>query len=413
MPNTASRRRKGGPVRPVVHHELVDPVARLQSDPRTQQVGRDPAVRRMLRKREAELLAALGPDETVQHVLVTMGSVPGLGVITTSRLLLLSYVPLHEARAALAPYRVHVQKKGFVGTKVDVIDDCGTTLRLHLLDSKDLDALQRTATGGPGAPGSSPPPPDTTHHDSPETPPPPTWAAGARRSDTRRGGDESWQWHRPVQMWQDAEQLAADHMTYLGFQGVIGTMSGSDGGLDVVAEGAAAQVKFHTDPTGSPDIQRLRGAANPFSRRLFYATAYSPAALMAANQLGIATFQYTHAGLVVPVNDPARDATTSTDAPSPERTAWGSLTFESRQNRATRWALQIQDATKTPISDRKRKGARQLIEREQALQHMLRGLEILTDTDNPLYKRGRRERTLAEAEKQLKLAAKTLRINLT
>ena len=55
---------------------------------------------------------------------------------------------------------------------------------------------------------------------------------------------------------------------------------------------------------------------------------------------------------------------------------------------------EIEAATKVPISDRKRRGAKQLVERQRALELMLHGLEQLRDSDNPLYKKRRKERTV-------------------
>lgn len=95
-----------------------------------------------------------------------------------------------------------------------------------------------------------------------------------------------WRWSRPVLTWQDAEQMAADHMRHIRFTGVTVSPSGRDGGLDVVSHAGAAQVKFHVAPTGGPELQKLRGAADPFAARLFYATAFTPAAFAAGDALG-------------------------------------------------------------------------------------------------------------------------------
>ncbi|SNR97799.1 hypothetical protein [Blastococcus mobilis] len=123
-------------------------------------------------------------------------------------------------------------------------------------------------------------------------------------------------------------------------------------------------------------------------------------------------FQFTPEGLVVAVNAFARQVAPSVPAPE-QRGFFGTLTFESRQNRAVRWAQEIQDATQVPISNRQRKGARQLAARQQALQLMLRGLEQLKDSDNPLYKQRRKERTLAEAERTLNDAARLVGLLLS
>lgn len=110
--------------------------------------------------------------------------------------------------------------------------------------------------------------------------------------------------------WQAAEELAAGHMRSLGFLDAQLTRSGSDGGIDVVATGAAAQVKFLSRPVGSPDVQRLRGAAFKIDNLLFYSSSgYSPAAIIAADDIGIALFSYTVEGDLVSVNECAEALT--------------------------------------------------------------------------------------------------------
>jgi len=84
------------------------------------------------------------------------------------------------------------------------------------------------------------------------------------------------------------------------------------------------------------------------------------------------------------------------------------LTRQGRQERAIGWSQQIQDAAQIPISNRKRKGAKQVAERQEALQLVVIGLAQLEDSDNPLYKKARKARTLTAAEKTLKKAAALL-----
>jgi len=71
-------------------------------------------------------------------------------------------------------------------------------------------------------------------------------------------------------------------MRHMRFDGVTITPAGRDSGLDVIARTGAAQVKFHLAPTGAPEVQNLRGAADGFATRLFYATGYTPPAITAA-----------------------------------------------------------------------------------------------------------------------------------
>lgn len=195
------------------------------------------------------------------------------------------------------------------------------------------------------------------------------------------------------------------------FSEVLVTPAGRDGGLDVVAPSVGAQVKYMAMPTGSPDIQRLAGAAL-FTHKLFYATGYSTSALTQADVLAVALFQYDNDGNVAPVNAAARNLGNRTPDPVPKRNVFGQLDFEGRQIRVMRWAQQIQTASETPISNRKRKGAKQLAEKEQALRFMVFALGLLEDSNNPLYKRRCKERTLEEAEKSLKQSAKFVRVNL-
>lgn len=108
--------------------------------------------------------------------------------------------------------------------------------------------------------------------------------------------------------WRAAEHLAAEHMKALGFSDAAITKSGADGGVDVAGTDAVAQVKFHAKPVGSPDIQRLRGAAHGITHALFYAASgYSMAATAAATSTGIALFTYNADGSVDPANDVARE----------------------------------------------------------------------------------------------------------
>src|SRR5690606_34906785 len=69
-----------------------------------------------------------------------------------------------------------------------------------------------------------------------------------------------------------AEHNAAAHMRALGYEDARATKRGADGGIDVMASGAVAQVKMHMKPVGAPDLQRLYGARGVHHHRkmLFY-----------------------------------------------------------------------------------------------------------------------------------------------
>lgn len=109
--------------------------------------------------------------------------------------------------------------------------------------------------------------------------------------------------------WRDGEQLAQWHMrTRLGFADALVTPPGVDAGIDVVATGAAAQVKHYADkPVGAPEVQQARGAAYSVESLLFYAlSGYTDTALKAAANSGVCLFKYTIYGDVTAVNVEAK-----------------------------------------------------------------------------------------------------------
>lgn len=91
--------------------------------------------------------------------------------------------------------------------------------------------------------------------------------------------------------WHAAELAAVEHMRALGFVDAQPTASGADGGIDAQSSEAAAQVKFHANPIGRPEIQRLRGAAHEYRLSLFYSTGgYTNEAVAYANEAGVSLF---------------------------------------------------------------------------------------------------------------------------
>src|SRR5687767_13674031 len=121
--------------------------------------------------------------------------------------------------------------------------------------------------------------------------------------------------------WQMAEELAAAHMRSIGFPDARRTRDGADGGIDVTATSAVAQVKYQTAPVGGPAIQRLRGAAHRVKHAIFYASnGYTAAALATANETDVALFTYTETNKVTPANDTARRMTAPENGDS--RLAW-------------------------------------------------------------------------------------------
>lgn len=116
---------------------------------------------------------------------------------------------------------------------------------------------------------------------------------------------------RVVRTPEDAENLAARYMRWLGLPDAYVSPRGADGGIDVHSSRAIAQVKFRSNVTGRPDLQRLfgaRGHANHLDLFFFTYVGYTRQALQYANQVGMLLFEYDVTGTVDPVNDTAHRA---------------------------------------------------------------------------------------------------------
>lgn len=135
-------------------------------------------------------------------------------------------------------------------------------------------------------------------------------------------------------LWQEAEHAAARFMRAIGFRDAALTNPGADRGLDVVASGAAAQVKALATPVGRPDVQRLRGASFNVPTVLFFSlNGYTPAAIEYADQVRIALFTFGPGLVPSPVNDFARHlALLATPAAGPNTPT--SMAFAPRLRRA-------------------------------------------------------------------------------
>lgn len=110
-----------------------------------------------------------------------------------------------------------------------------------------------------------------------------------------------------ITTWGEAEEFAASHMRALGFEDADTTTSGADGGLDVRATRAVAQVKhFAESAVGSPAVQQLAGAVSKHQVGIFYAlSGFTKAAVQEADLRGLALFVYSVTGDVYPVNGAA------------------------------------------------------------------------------------------------------------
>jgi hypothetical protein len=99
-----------------------------------------------------------------------------------------------------------------------------------------------------------------------------------------------------------------------GFPDAKATTGGADGGIDVRAKYALAQVKFRGSKAGRPEIQNLVGAASGENKALkfFDYKGYSPQAVEYADRMGVGLYVYDQAGAVRPVNAVGRRLTATT-----------------------------------------------------------------------------------------------------
>lgn len=99
-----------------------------------------------------------------------------------------------------------------------------------------------------------------------------------------------------VANWQDAERSAALWMRTNGHPDARLTPAGPDGGVDVVASRALAQVKFTGSPVGPRFVEQLAGTALRAQYRgrtalFFSAAGYTAPALRAGQELGVQLYQ--------------------------------------------------------------------------------------------------------------------------
>lgn len=108
-----------------------------------------------------------------------------------------------------------------------------------------------------------------------------------------------------VARWEDAELNAARWLRHWGYHDAHASPGGSDGGIDVVATHAAAQVKFQASQAGRPDVQRLVGAVGRASTAdlfFFCGSSFTAQAISYADANHVALFTYDITGAVQPAN---------------------------------------------------------------------------------------------------------------
>lgn len=127
-----------------------------------------------------------------------------------------------------------------------------------------------------------------------------------------------------IASFEAAEYAAALHMHALGFLDARVTNRGPDGGIDVIASGAVAQVKWHINPVGRPDVQRLYGArGNRHNLRMLFFAAidYTASAVAYADEVGIALFIMPSDGTLVAKNGAAHQLISAAPSGQPANVA--------------------------------------------------------------------------------------------
>jgi hypothetical protein len=112
---------------------------------------------------------------------------------------------------------------------------------------------------------------------------------------------------RPVRHWADAEEAAAAWMEWFGFGPAQVCGGPGDGGVDVRAPGAVAQVKDYGSPIAAGPVRELAGVASVDGvQPLFFArSGYTKDAVEFGDRAGIALFQFDLQGSVTASNSVA------------------------------------------------------------------------------------------------------------
>jgi hypothetical protein len=124
--------------------------------------------------------------------------------------------------------------------------------------------------------------------------PPAQDSAVRRRKETLEKGGSA----RPAEDADDFEQVCAEFMRSAGFSDAKKTPMGPDGGVDVVANGAVGQAKFHgSQKVTGESIRALHGSRDQLGRdrvAMFFAygPGYTDDALKAARDLRVYCYKY-------------------------------------------------------------------------------------------------------------------------
>jgi hypothetical protein len=148
---------------------------------------------------------------------------------------------------------------------------------------------------------------------------------------------------------REAEFFCAEWLQAAGFTDAAATRATGDGGIDVSADGAVAQVKRQVSKVGRPDLNRFVGATvhldGGVARFFFSSGGYTPDALKyASGMASVYLFTFDDTGLVVPANTTAEAFATEA----------GVLDERARQEMIRRAELAARGTTKTRSTYRRR-----------------------------------------------------------
>ncbi|MFE2560229.1 restriction endonuclease [Streptomyces sp. NPDC059352] len=158
---------------------------------------------------------------------------------------------------------------------------------------------------------------------------------------------------RSIRTWQDAELAAVDHMHGLGFTDAQTTGAGADGGIDVIARDAIAQVKHYSQPVGVGPVRELRGVADSHHHLLFYASGgYTAKAREFADKRGVALFSLMELGHITPLNAAAARLSARLSARPASTAGWSRTApwrVQTSDSRASRRAAELEAQRQTVL----------------------------------------------------------------
>ncbi|MFI6935718.1 restriction endonuclease [Streptomyces sp. NPDC050287] len=283
-------------------------VSSLRSDPRTSAAVRGSGW--VSNSPQAEqLLTQLGPGERVELLFTTLRF---HGALTRRRLLLWRGTFKVEHMELCRPLTVLARGSQSRFGETVVLDGPEGAVELKALSAAVARALVAARRQGDGSAPAAPP--NLAQGDRSASGTLGAHRAGAGRASTPPhaeegdGSQERVYRARTIRTWQDAEFAAVDHMRSLGFTDARVTGAGADGGVDVIARDAIAQVKHYSQPIGVGPVRELRGVADSHHHLLFYASGgYTARALQFADDRKVALFSIQEPGHITPLNAAAAD----------------------------------------------------------------------------------------------------------